>query len=77
MRPFIVLIFRVYGIPIDPNWATVWIGAFGVIGTIICVSAVKFVGKRGLYLSALSTVLITNIALSEFFSSYEIEISFF
>lgn len=68
MRPYIVLIFQVYGIPIDANWATVWVGLCGVFGTIACVITVKFAGKRGLFIGSLFIVLVSNFALSKFSS---------
>lgn len=66
MRPYIVLIFKVYGTPIDPNQATVWVGVAGILGTVTCVSTVKFAGKRGVFIGALFGVFVSDIGLSEF-----------
>lgn len=66
-RPYIIYVIKSYGTPIDSYEATVWFGVSGVIGTITCVLTVKFVGKRGLFLGALSLVCFADIALSELF----------
>lgn len=64
VRPYIVLIFKVYGIPIDPNWATVYLGVSGILGTLTCISLIKFCGKRGLFISGISILCICNFGLS-------------
>lgn len=66
MRPFMVQIFKAYGVPIDPSWATVGIGVVGLLANISCMSCVKIIGKRRICLIGLSGSLLCCAALASY-----------
>lgn len=65
MRPYVVLILKAYGTPIDANLATVLFGLSGILGTILCVLTMKFLGKRRLFLLSLFGNFLVTGSLSK------------
>lgn len=64
IRPYMVQIFEAYGLPIDPNWATVIVGLMGLLANIVCMCVVKVIGKRKLYFFSLTGAAASCFALS-------------
>lgn len=63
MRPYMVQIFEAYGVPIDPNWATVGVGLIGLLANIVCMGVVKVIGKRKLYFFSLAGAALSCFSL--------------
>uniref|UniRef100_U5EU35 Putative transmembrane transport n=1 Tax=Corethrella appendiculata TaxID=1370023 RepID=U5EU35_9DIPT len=64
MRPFLVQIFQAYNLPIDASWATVIVGFLSLIANIVCMTLIKFVGKRKLSLFSMVLTSLSCICLS-------------
>lgn len=52
VKPFLVQVFKVFGVPMDPNWASVVVGTMDVLANITCMVAIKWLGKRVMCLLA-------------------------
>lgn len=65
VRPYLVLIFKAYGSPISPNNATTVLSVCGILGTIVCVSVVKIVGKRNLFVYGLLIISIPKLTVGK------------
>ncbi|GAB0097351.1 facilitated trehalose transporter Tret1 [Sergentomyia squamirostris] len=63
MRPYLVQIFQAYGVPVNPNWATVVTGLFKFLANIVCMIGVKFIGKRRISLVSIIGTAICCIAI--------------
>lgn len=69
MRPYIVQILNAYGIPLDANLTTVFLGLLGVAANLCLLATVKFFGKRKIYLCSMIGTVLSCFALSKFFLS--------
>lgn len=65
VRPFLVQVFQTFGVPMDPNWATVVIGLMDFLSNFICIFAVKFFGKRNLFLYSVGVSFICCASLGK------------
>lgn len=63
VRPFLVQVFQIFGIPMDPNWASVVIGLVDIISNVLCIFIVKWTGKRRMFLVSLAVSCVCCIAL--------------
>ncbi|XP_059619605.1 facilitated trehalose transporter Tret1-like [Phlebotomus argentipes] len=66
MRPYLVQIFKAYGIPVDPNWATVVTALLKFLATIVCATVVKMMGKRLLSLISVAGTAFCSIAIGSY-----------
>lgn len=66
LLPFFVQIFKTYGSPISPGWTTVLMGICGIIGNISIAIAVKFIGKRKIFLTAVIGICCCQLLLGAF-----------
>lgn len=69
MRPYLVQIFQAYNLPIDASYATVVIGVLGLLANIVCMSLIKFVGKRKLSLYSITITSLSCLSLA-FYAKY-------
>lgn len=65
MRPFIVQILVVYGVPISANSITVILGVLGVVANVVLLVIVRPVGKRNIYLYSMIGTFLSCFALSK------------
>lgn len=63
VRPFLVQVFQTFGVPMDPNWASVVVGVMDILSNVLCIFAVKLVGKRRLFLVSLAVSCVCCLAL--------------
>lgn len=59
-------ILQAYGIPIDANWATVWMGLVGFLANILLMCIVRLTGKRNIFLVALALTFSCCFVLGKF-----------
>lgn len=64
VRPFLVQVFQVFGVPMDPNWASVLIGLMDILSQALCVLLVKMIGKRPLFLGSLVVSCVCSFGLA-------------
>lgn len=64
VRPFLVQVFQVFGVPMDPNWASVVIGLMDILSQAICIVTVKLIGKRTLMLGSLAVSCACSFGLA-------------
>lgn len=64
VRPFLVQVFQTFGVPMDPNWASVLVGVMDILSNVLCMVAVRSVGKRWLFLGSLAVSCVCCLALA-------------
>lgn len=64
VRPFLVQVFQTFGVPMDPNWASVLVGVVDILSNVLCMVAVRSVGKRWLFLGSLAVSCVCCLALA-------------
>lgn len=64
MRPFITVIMKAYGVPMNPSTATVWLGVMGVLANIMLLCLVRWMGKRRVYLISMIGTFTCCISLA-------------
>lgn len=66
MRPYLVQLFKAYGVNVDAQYGTVIFGLVGLVANILAMIAVKYVGKRNLFLFSIIGTATSTIALGIF-----------
>lgn len=66
-QPFIIQILVALGAPINPNYATIFIGGLGLAANAFLMMCIKNLGRRRLYLVSTTIVIACGVGLSEFF----------
>ncbi|CAD7092819.1 unnamed protein product [Hermetia illucens] len=66
MRPFLVQIFKAYGVQLDPSWGTVVLGLVSVFANLSCMVFVKIIGKRKITLIGFTGCVLSCIALGSY-----------
>lgn len=66
MLPFIVQIFRAYGSPMEADKAAAVVHFANNLANLLFLCLIRFTGKRKLYLTTLSLVILCSVALSGF-----------
>lgn len=67
MRPYIMQILDIYGVPFSPSQTTAVLGLLGIFACIILLCIVRVVGKRNIYLWSIGGTFVTCFALSKRF----------
>lgn len=65
-RPYIIQIFKAYGIPLDANLAAVYMTIASNISCLCLIIVIKLLGKRKLYLGSSIFCMLTCIGLSKY-----------
>lgn len=65
VKPFLVQVFKLFGVPMDPNWASVVVGMMDVLANLTCMVAIKRLGKRVMCLTAVCLSGMCCFVLSE------------
>lgn len=65
MRPYIVQILKAYNTPIESDRATVLLGMMGNFANFFFIGLVRFMGKRRIYLVALSGTCICSLVVGK------------
>lgn len=66
MRPYIIQIFKAYGIQLDANLVAVYMSIVSNISCLCLIFSIKAIGKRRLYLGSSVTCSLLCFALGEF-----------
>ncbi|XP_037050613.1 facilitated trehalose transporter Tret1-like isoform X2 [Bradysia coprophila] len=66
IRPYMVQLFTVYGIPMDVNWATSVVALLGLLANIVCTCIIKVTGKRKLWLVSMAGTLLSCLGLGTY-----------
>lgn len=66
MRPFIVQILVVYGVPLGANATTVILGLLGIVANVVLLGIIRPCGKRNIYLYSMVGTFLSCFALSKF-----------
>lgn len=67
MRPYLVQIFQVYEVPIDPQYGIVIFGLIATLANIVMMTIVRFTGKRKLLLCSMIGTAFSTIALGNIY----------
>lgn len=71
MRPYIVQILNVHGIPLDSNVITVILGATGIFANISLLFSLRFLGKRRVYIYSMIGTVLSSLGLSKITVKFE------
>lgn len=66
MSPFIVQIFKAYGSPMEPDKAAALLNFVNNLANLMFLCMIRFTGKRKLYLTTLSVVILCSVVLSAY-----------
>lgn len=65
IQPYVILVLKAYGTPINENSVTVLLAAISILSCICLSSTVHAFGKRRIYLTSIVTVTVCSFGLSE------------
>ncbi|KAK3909929.1 Facilitated trehalose transporter Tret1 [Frankliniella fusca] len=66
LRPFMVPVFRQFGLPVDAHWLTVLSALLGMGGNVLCMVTVAWCGKRPLALTSIGGVAVACLSLGSY-----------
>ncbi|XP_034234118.1 sugar transporter ERD6-like 8 [Thrips palmi] len=66
LRPFMVPVFRQFGLPVDAHWLTVLSALLGMGGNVLCMLTVAWCGKRPLALASIGGMALSCFGLASY-----------
>lgn len=66
LRPFMVPVFRQFGLPVDAHWLTVLSALLGMGGNVLCMFTVAWCGKRPLALVSIGGMALSCLGLGSY-----------
>lgn len=67
IKPFLVQVFQIFGVPMDANWASVVVGGMDILANVTCMVAIKALGKRWMCLLAVGGSAVCCFVLGTLF----------